>query len=345
MKKEALLYNKLKHNQVQCVLCSHRCKIADQKLGICGVRQNLAGILYTHVYADVIASQSDPIEKKPLYHFLPGTQSFSIAAPGCNFRCGFCQNWQISQLKAGNGVSFEDHFCPSGDTVNAALSNKCASISYTYTEPTINFEYCYDVSKLAKEKGLKNVWVTNGFMTLEALKIIAPYMDAANVDLKFFNESSYKKICGGGLKPVLESIKFMRQNNIWVEVTTLVVPGKNDSEAELKQIAQFLAGVDADIPWHISKFFPNYQYTSDDPTPEGTLQKAFEIGQRCGLRYIYVGNVYGWGNSTHCYNCKKLLIKREGFFIRDNLIENGACPFCHKKIPGVFAQRIGEAHA
>lgn len=336
MKKEALLYNKLKRNQVQCILCSHRCKIADRKFGICGVRQNLAGILYTHVYAEVIASQSDPIEKKPLYHFLPGTQSFSIAAPGCNFRCGFCQNWQISQLKAGNGVSFEDHFCPAADTVNAALSHKCASISYTYTEPTINFEYCYDVSRLAKEKGLKNVWVTNGFMTPEALKIIAPYMDAANVDLKFFNEGAYKKICGGSLKPVLESIKFMHQNNIWVEVTTLIVPGKNDSPAELKQIAQFIAGVSRDIPWHISKFFPNYNYTTLDPTSEGSLQKAFEIGQQAGLRYIYVGNVYGWGSSTQCHNCKKPLIKREGFFIRDNCIENGACSFCKAKIPGIF---------
>ncbi|MFA5100662.1 MAG: AmmeMemoRadiSam system radical SAM enzyme, partial [Candidatus Omnitrophota bacterium] len=287
MKKEALLYTKLKANQVQCILCSHRCKIADQKFGFCGVRQNLSGILYTHVYGEVIASHIDPIEKKPLYHFLPGSQSFSIAAPGCNFRCGFCQNWEISQLKAGNGVSFEDHFCPASDTVNAAVSNKCASISYTYTEPTINFEYCLDVSKLAKAKGVKNVWVTNGFMTNEALTMIQPYMDAANVDLKFFNEGSYKKICAGSLKPVQESIKFMRANNIWVEVTTLVVPGKNDSDVELKQIAQFLAGIDVNIPWHISKFFPNYQYAAYDPTSEGTLQKAFKIGQGCGLRYIY----------------------------------------------------------
>jgi pyruvate formate lyase activating enzyme len=337
MKKESLLYNKLKHNQVQCILCSHRCKIADQKFGICGVRQNLAGVLYTHVYAEVIASQIDPIEKKPLYHFLPGTQSYSIASPGCNFRCGFCQNWQISQLKVGSGVSFDDHFCPAADIVNGALSNKCASISYTYSEPTINFEYCLDVSKLAKEKGVKNVWVTNGFMTPEALTMISPYMDAANVDLKFFNERSYKQICAGSLKPVQETIKAMNKNNIWVEVTTLVVPGKNDSQAELKQIAQFIAGISLDIPWHISKFFPNYNYTNLDPTSDGSLQKALEIGQQAGLRYIYVGNVYGWGNSTHCHNCKALLIKREGFFIRENSVENSVCKFCQAKIPGVFA--------
>jgi pyruvate formate lyase activating enzyme len=337
MKKEALLYNKFRHNQVQCFLCSHRCKIADQKFGICGVRQNLEGVLFTHIYGEVIASQVDPIEKKPLYHFLPGTQSFSIAAPGCNFKCGFCQNWQISQLKFGDGVSFEDHFCPAADTVNAALSHKCASISYTYTEPTLNFEYNLAVAQLAREKGLKNVWVTNGFMTPEALAMIQPHLDAANIDLKFFNDRSYKRICAGSLKPVQETIKAMRRNNIWVEVTTLVVPGKNDSLSELTQIAKFLAGVDPDMPWHISKFFPNYKYTADEPTSDGSLQKAADIGQKAGLRYIYVGNVYGWGNTTNCYHCKKPIIKRDGFFIKENLIENGACSFCREKIPGVFA--------
>lgn len=342
MKKEALLYNKLKGTDVQCILCGHRCKISDQKLGICGVRQNSGGVLYSLVYGEIIASNVDPIEKKPLYHFLPGTQSFSIAAPGCNFRCGFCQNWQISQMKLGREVSFEDHFCPATDTVNAAVAQKCASISYTYSEPTVFFEYCLDASKLAKEKGLKNVWVTNGFMTPEALEVIHPYMDAANVDLKFFNERSYKNICGGSLKPVRETIAFLRRHNVWVEVTTLVVPKKNDSPAELKQIASFLAGVDPDIPWHISKFFPNYQYDKEQPTSEGVLQSAAEIGRKCGLRYVYVDNVFGWGSSTNCPNCKELLIRREGFFIRENRIENGACSFCKTKIPGVFAPQPQE---
>jgi len=342
MKKEALLYHKLQGADVQCDLCSHRCRIADRKLGICGVRQNLGGVLYTLVYGEVIASQVDPVEKKPLYHFLPGTQSFSIAAPGCNFHCGFCQNWQLSQLKAGTGISFEDHFCPATDTVNAAMSQKCASISYTYSEPTVFFEYCLDVSRLAREKGLKNVWVTNGFMTPEALAMIRPYMDAANVDLKFFSERSYKKICGGSLRPVLDTIAFLRKNNIWVEVTTLVVPKKNDSLSELKQIASFIAGIDPDIPWHISKFFPNYQYDREQPTSEGVLQSAAEVGKKCGLRYIYVDNVFGWGSSTYCPQCTELLIKREGFFIRENSVENGACAFCKTRIPGVFAQQPQE---
>jgi pyruvate formate lyase activating enzyme len=338
MKKEALLYTKLKGTQVQCILCAHRCKIADQKFGFCGVRQNIGGIVYTYAYGEVIASHVDPIEKKPLYHFLPGSQSFSIAAPGCNFRCGFCQNWQISQLKVGGSVSFEDHFCPATDIVNAALAQKCASISYTYTEPTLNFEYNLAVSKLAKEKGLRNVWVTNGFMTLEALAMIQPYMDAANVDLKFFNEKSYKKICAGSLKPVQETIKFMRANNIWVEVTTLVVPGKNDSPAELKQIAQFLAGIDVNIPWHVSKFFPDYQYATYNPTSDGSLQTAADIGNGAGLRYVYVGNVFGWGSSTSCPSCKKILVKRENLTILEENLDRGRCKFCQEQIPGIYVK-------
>ncbi len=336
MRKEALLYEKLGGKKVRCLLCGHKCVIADQKTGFCGVRVNDGGTLFSLVYGEVIASHVDPIEKKPLYHFLPGTGSFSIAAPGCNFRCGFCQNWQISQLKYGNGVSFEDYFCPAGDTVNVALSNKCASISYTYTEPTVFFEYCLDVMKLARSKGLCNVWVTNGFMSPQALDMAGPYMDAANVDLKFFDDALYKKICGGELKPVLETIRSLREKNVWVEVTTLVVPGKNDSEKELKKIAAFLAGVDKNIPWHISKFFPNYKFTSEEPTSEGVLQKASDIGHKAGLKYVYVGNVFGWGNSTYCHKCKELLIKREGFFIRDNHIKDGVCSFCKEKIPGVF---------
>jgi pyruvate formate lyase activating enzyme len=234
------------------------------------------------------------------------------------------------------GAVCEDHFCPANDTVNAALSNKCASISYTYTEPTIFFEYCLDTAKAAKEKGLANVFVTNGYMTTDALSMIKPYLDAANVDLKFFNDASYKKICAGSLKPVQETIKFMRKNNIWVEVTTLVVPGSNDTDKELRHIAEFLARVDKDMPWHISRFFPNYQFKGYDPTAEGSLQKAYAIGQKAGLRYIYVGNVYGWGNSTFCHNCKNTVIKREGFIIREYKIDDNACAYCKTPIPGRF---------
>ena len=334
--KEALLYEKLENKLVHCYLCNHHCRIADKKFGFCGVRQNINGKLYTHAYGKVIASHIDPIEKKPLYHFLPGSFSFSIATIGCNFHCGFCQNWQISQesFRDGDNLGGEE-FLPQ-EIVREALKNKCKSISYTYTEPTIFFEYAYETAKLAKEKGLCNNFVTNGFMTKEAILMIKPYLDAANVDLKFFKDSSYRKICAASLQPVLDSIKLMRELGIWVEITTLIVPGENDSEEELMAIAQFIAGVDKNIPWHVSRFHPDYKFTDHEPTPEATLKKAQELGKNCGLTYIYAGNVYGWGNDTYCPSCKKLLIKREIFNVLEYNIKEGKCAYCNTVIPGVF---------
>ncbi|MDD5348135.1 MAG: AmmeMemoRadiSam system radical SAM enzyme [Candidatus Omnitrophica bacterium] len=337
MKKEAYLYEKLDDKKVHCFLCAHQCRIADGKFGFCGVRKNEAGTLYSMVYGNVISANVDPIEKKPLYHFLPGSYSFSIATIGCNFRCGFCQNWEISQTNVRDGSRIAGRPLSPEEAVQAAITSECQSISYTYTEPTIYFEYAYDIAKLARAKGLRNVFVTNGYMTRQAIEMIKPYLDAANVDLKFFKDESYKKICSGSLQPVLDSIKFMRESDIWVEVTTLVLPGENDSPGELQGIAEFLAGVDKDMPWHISRFFPNYKFTDGAATPEATLKKAQELGSKAGLRYVYVGNVYGWGNDTSCHNCKKLLIKREGFSVLENNIAKGACSFCKTPIPGAFS--------
>jgi pyruvate formate lyase activating enzyme len=333
--KEALLYEKLKSKLVHCYLCAHHCRIADKKFRFCGVRQNRGGKLYTHAYGQVIAAHIDPVEKKPLYHFLPGSSSFSIATIGCNFHCGFCQNWQISQATFRNGDSGGGEFLPQ-DIVKEALENKCKSISYTYTEPTIFFEYAYETAKLAKDKGLYNNFVTNGYMTKEALLMIKPYLDAANVDLKFSKDSSYKKICAASLQPVLDSIKLMRELGIWVEVTTLVVPGENDSEKELTAIAEFIASVDKNIPWHVSRFYPDYKFTDHPSTPEATLKKALNIGSKAGLIYIYAGNVYGWGNDTYCTACKKLLIKREIFSVLEYNIKEGKCAFCNAQLPGVY---------
>jgi len=335
--KEALLYEKLENKLVRCRLCSHQCKIAEQKFGFCGVRQNRDGVLYSCVYGKPIALHVDPIEKKPLYHFLPGSASFSIATIGCNFHCGFCQNWEISQAKAKGADSFAQDEVSPQEIVQAALKNECASISYTYTEPTIFFEYALDIAKLAKEKGLYNNFVTNGYMSRECLEMIQPYLDAANVDLKFFRDEAYKKICGARLQPVLDSIKLMHQLGIWVEVTTLVVPGENDSEEELRAIAEFLAGVDKNIPWHISRFHPDFQFTGHEATPVETLKKAGEFGRQAGLTYIYVGNVYGFGNDTYCPNCKKLLVKREIFSVLENNLKEGKCAFCNTKIRGWFS--------
>ncbi len=333
--KEAFLCEKLENKLVRCFLCAHQCRIQDSKFGNCGVRQNLGGILYSYVYGKVKASAIDPIEKKPLYHFFPGSKSFSIATIGCNFHCAFCQNWEISQNSAHDSDLQGEDFS-SEKVVKAALGSGCKSISYTYTEPTVFFEYAFDTAKLAKENGLYNNFVTNGFMTKDALAMIKPYLDAANVDLKFFRDESYRKICSGSLKPVLDSIQGMRDLGIWVEVTTLVIPQVNDSEEELRETAEFIAGLDKNIPWHVSRFHPDYKFNSYPATPESTLRKAQEIGYKAGLKFVYAGNVSGWGNDTYCPDCKKILVKREGFSVLENNITRGRCLFCNTVIPGVF---------
>jgi pyruvate formate lyase activating enzyme len=336
MIKEAMLSRGLEGGGVECYLCAHRCRIRPGKFGVCGVRQNRDGKLFTHVYGEVIAAHIDPIEKKPLYHFLPGTTSFSVATVGCNFRCPFCQNWQISQaarkdkeFRSGAKLSPED-------IVREAAAQHCRSISYTYTEPTIFFEYAYDTAKLARGAGLANVFVTNGFMTAEALETIQPHLDAANVDLKAFKDETYRKVCGARLEPVLESIRLMSALRIWVEVTTLVVPGMNDGEDELRSIARFVAGVSPDIPWHVSRFHPDFKYTQTDATPMATLRKAYALGKEEGLEYIYVGNVWGESELTLCPKCGKSLLQRSGFLVKENRIKDGKCPFCGHPIAGIF---------
>jgi pyruvate formate lyase activating enzyme len=339
MIKEAMLYEKIQgkeDNRVHCFLCSHQCRISDTKFGVCRVRQNRGGVLYTHVYGETIAMNIDPVEKKPLYHFLPGSRSFSIATKGCNFQCGFCQNWQISQTsKDGSGLAGTPF--PPKDIVHRAKKEGCQSIAYTYTEPTIYFEYAYDTAALAHQEGIYNVFVTNGYMSAEAVKTIHPYLDGANVDLKSFQEDFYRKTCNGKLQPVLDTIRLMRNLDIWVEVTTLVVPGQNDDPAELKDIAQFIADVDTDIPWHISRFHPDYKVSDGDATPVQTLQKAKSLGRDAGLKYIYVGNVMGEDRDTACPKCGETLIRREHFAPNQiRVTDDSSCPDCGEHIAGVF---------
>lgn len=331
-----MLWEKQEENTVHCFLCAHHCRIKDDGFGTCGMRKNIAGSLYTYAYGNAIASQVDPIEKKPLYHFLPTTLSYSMATMGCNFKCGFCQNWRISQLSIRDG-NMDGHALSPEDAVKGALNNGCKSISYTYTEPTVFFEYAYDTAKLAKEKGLKNTFVTNGFMTPEAIEKISPYLDAANVDLKFFNDETYKRVCSGRLEPVLDSIRNMKEKGIWVEVTTLVVPGENDSEEELRAIAHFIADVDKEIPWHISRFHPDYDYADSVPTPIETMERAREIGKEEGLSYIYLGNVPA-PNETKCPGCGEILISRDGFLaqVSGDFSLDGKCSTCGTVIAGVW---------
>ena len=337
MLKEAMFYEKLEDKLVNCNLCSHRCrKIADSKRGICGVRENRGGKLYSLVYGRVVARSVDPIEKKPLFQFLPGSMSYSIATVGCNFRCGNCQNFDISQLPKERKVIVGQETSPE-DIVSAAKRNNCKSIAYTYSEPTIFFEYALDVAKLAKKEGLKNVFVTNGYITQEALREIAPYLDAANIDLKSFSDDFYKNNCGARLKPVLDSIKLYKSLGIWTEITTLIIPTLNDSEDELQKIAEFIKEeVGEDTPWHITQFHSMYKLPDLPRTPVETLRKARQIGLEAGLRYVYEGNVPGeTGENTYCHNCKKTLIQRFGYSIQENKIKDSKCTYCGAKIDGV----------
>lgn len=336
MVKKAYLFHKTKNNDVQCDLCSHRCLIAPSKFGICGVRKNKDGELFTLVYGELIAAHTDPIEKKPLYHFMPGTSAFSIATIGCNFRCGFCQNWQISQASKRKEEVYSEKSLSPDEIVSKAKKQGCQSISYTYTEPTIFFEIAYDTAKLAKKEGLANTFVTNGYMTREALEKINPYLDACNVDLKSFREEFYKKVCKARLEPVLESIKIMKEMDIWIEITTLVVPDQNDADEELRDIAEFISSVDKDIPWHISRFHPDYQYSDSEPTPMKTMQKAYSLGKEAGLHYVYLGNIYGESDATVCPNCGKNVLVRQGFWLSENNLDDSKCRFCGEPIAGVF---------
>lgn len=339
MMKEAMFYEKLADKRVNCNLCSHRCrKIAESKRGLCGVRENIDGKLFSLVYGRLVARSVDPIEKKPLFHFLPGSLSYSISTVGCNFRCANCQNFDISQLPSERKVVVGNETSPES-VISAAKENGCKSIAYTYTEPTIFFEYALDVAKLAKKAGLRNVFVTNGYITEEALREIAPYLDAANIDLKSFSDEFYRNNCGAHLQPVLDSIKLHKSLGIWVELTTLVIPTLNDSENELNQIASFIKEkVGAETPWHLSGFHPMYKLLDVPRTPVVTLQKARQIGFDAGLKYVYVGNVPGEnGENTYCPNCGEKVIQRYGCHIEKNKVVQSKCPQCEKKIDGVFA--------
>jgi len=327
--KEAKLYQSLDNNRVQCSLCNHRCLILPDKRGLCGVRENRKGKLYSLVYGKLIAQHVDPIEKKPLFHFFPGSLAYSIATVGCNFKCIHCQNADISQFPYFNQQIIGEE-TTAREVVEQAKACRCQSISYTYTEPTIFMEFAHDTAALAEPHGIKNNFVTNGYMAPEALEYMVGYLDAANVDLKSFRQDFYKKICGAHLKPVLETLKLMKKNNIWVEVTTLIIPTLNDSEGELKDIARFIyEELGAETPWHVTQFYPTYKLDCLPRTPLETVKKARQIGKESGLHYVYSGNVPGdEGENTFCYNCGSLLIRRLGFQIVENRLIQGQCPEC-----------------
>ena len=334
--REALFYTKEASGEVQCRLCPHACLIKPGKTGICRVRKNQDGVLYSLVYGEAISAHVDPIEKKPLFHLLPGTLSFSVATVGCNLKCRNCQNSDISQMPRNMHV-IQGHSLSPKQIVQMAGDEGCASIVYTYTEPTVYFEYALDTAKLAHEAGIRNVFVTNGFTSPEALRAIAPFLDGANVDLKSFRETFYKKICGAKLAPVLESLKLYRELGIWLEVTTLVIPGENDSDRELGEIAAFIAGeLGPGVPWHVSAFHPTYRLTNRPRTPAATLRRACEAGRAAGLKYVYEGNIPGEGEDTFCPSCGVSVISRLGFSVKENRLEEGSCPRCRSPLEGIW---------
>jgi pyruvate formate lyase activating enzyme len=321
-------------NRVQCGLCAHGCVIASGKRGLCAVRRNQEGVLLSENYGEVSALALDPVEKKPLFHFLPGSQTFSFAARGCNFHCAFCQNASLSQ--AAEFTVPSRHVEPQALVLQAASSG-ARSVSYTYSEPTVFMEFAEDTARLAREQGLKNIFVTNGFLGASARESALTFLDAANVDLKCFSEDTYRKTIGGALAPVLDTLRAFHQGGLWLEITTLLVPSLNDSDAEIRAIARFVASLSPDIPWHLSRFHPQYRMTDRGSTSVGTLHRAVDIGIEEGLRFVYTGNIPGDASeNTRCPSCKSLLIRRIGHAQTESFIPKGRCPHCGFVMPGVF---------
>jgi pyruvate formate lyase activating enzyme len=336
MIREALLYDREAPDRVRCRLCAHRCRIPPGGRGVCGVRENREGVLQSLVYGTLAAENVDPIEKKPLFHLLPGSLCFSIAAPGCNFCCDFCQNHELSQMPAQTGRIAGRERTPA-QVVEMALASGSRSIAYTYTEPTVAFEFAFDTAGLARERGLRNILVTNGYLTAEALDRMAPRLAAANVDLKACREDFYRRQCGASLAPVLESLRRMKALGIWVEVTTLLIPDLNDSEAELRQIAGFIVSLGPETPWHVSRFYPRYRRLQTPPTPAAALDRAVRIGRASGLKYVYSGNMPGAADeNTRCARCGRLLIARRGFAVTGLDMAGAACPGCGTPLEGIF---------
>jgi len=328
--KESYLYKKLKDKKTQCQTCAYYCIIAPGKRGICGVRENINGKLYALNYGKAAAVNIDPIEKKPFFHFLPGSYTLSIATVGCNFRCLNCQNYTLSQTPKPDKPVLGENLSPK-KIVEMASKNNLPSISYTYVEPTIFLEYALDTMKLAKKAGLKNNFISNGFMSKESAKLIIPYLDADNIDIKGFSDEFYKKVCGGRLQPILDTAKLMKKSGVWVEITTLLIPALSNSEEMLKKIAKFIyEELGPDTPWHISQFSGaiSWKLQNLPNTPVEILQKAWKIGKEAGLKYVYTGNVPGLSSEdTFCPKCGTMAINRVNYIIhrRD---KDGKCPKC-----------------
>jgi len=320
---------------VQCELCPTECELEDYQVGGCRVRINKGGTLYSLVYGKPCAVAVDPIEKKPFFHFLPGTTAFSIATAGCVLGCKFCQNWQISQA---NPEDVDFHELPPADVVRQAMFAGCKTITYTYTEPTVFYEYMYDTAQLARQYGVNNAMHSCGYINEKPLRQLAKHLNAADVDLKAFTEDFYSRICGGRLKPVLDSLIVLKQEGVWLELTNLVIPTLNDDLKSVGEMCRWIVKeLGPEVPLHFSRFFPYYKLKNLPPTPLETLIDARKAAMNAGLHYVYIGNIRSEAENTSCPKCGRVLVERTGYFVRRNNISNNACRFCGTKIAGVWS--------
>lgn len=332
---EAILYQKLADDAVQCELCAHYCRIPAGAKGLCGELENIGGILYANNYGRLIALHVDPVEKKPLFHFYPGSRCLSLAAPGCNLRCRWCQNWSISQAGEHNAPDKLPFVSPES-VVKMALAKNCISIAYTYTEPTVFFEFALEVSKLARKAGLKNIFISNGYMSAKMLDLYMPFLDAANIDLKAFNEERLRRWTGAKLTPILDSLRRLKAGGIWLELTSCLVPGVNDDDRQLRDMATFIAcELGSDTPWHLSRYFPQLQFNKIEATPLATIEKAEKMGREAGLKFVYAGNIAN-SSSMFCSVCGQELLRHQGYGLSKNCLVGGKCPDCGTRVPGYW---------
>jgi pyruvate formate lyase activating enzyme len=321
--------------KVQCELCPNGCLLEPGQHSKCRARLNKDGTLFSLVYGKPCAVHVDPIEKKPFFHFLPGTTAFSIATAGCVLSCKFCQNWQISQASPGDTDTYD---LPPAKVVSSALVHKCRSITYTYTEPTVFYEYMYDTAVMAKKQGIRNTMHSCGYINEKPLRTLSKYMDAADIDLKGFTEDFYSRVCNGSLKPVLNSLVVLKEEGVWLEITNLVIPTLNDDLKKIREMCSWIVrNLGADIPIHFSRFFPHYKLTNLPPTPVETLEGARKSAMDAGMKYVYIGNIRHEGESTFCPKCRKVLIERMGYFVKQNQVVAGKCNFCGTPIAGVWS--------
>ncbi len=332
---EASYYNKQEHKDIECVLCPRKCLVGDQERGYCGVRENQGGTYYTLVYNQPCTARADPIEKKPFYHFHPQSLAFSLATAGCNLNCKNCQNWEISQARPEQVRSF---LLPPQECVRQAQKLNCLSIAYTYTEPIIYWEYMHDIAKEAKKAGIKNTMVSAGFIEERPLRDLLPLLDAVKIDVKAFSDNFYREICRGRLDPVLNTLKTIKKQGVWLEIVYLVLPTLNDGDKEIQALCSWIhKELGPDVPIHFSRFHPTYLMKNLPPTPVGTLERMSKIARAKGLRFVYIGNVPGHrGENTYCPSCQNRLIHRTGYNVGIEALNNGKCNRCGRPVPGIW---------